>query len=300
VNALPFGPYDAIRDVPVRGSVPVTALVLTKDEEANIVRCLASLAWCDQALVIDSGSSDGTVRLAEAMGAEVIKQPWLGFAGQREFALRHPKARNDWVYFVDADEWVSAALAREIADAVSRDGYVAFTHRFRLIFLGRWIEHCGWYGGSWVIRLGKRDALSYDVTAPVGERARVAGKVGRLQCDIVDEDLKGLAAWLRKHVTYAETEADRRTTQPAHFRSRFGKWVRGERSGRSATRSLAKDVLFPVFPARPFTLFIYMYIIRGGWRDGRQGFIFCVMHCWHELVIQELKRSANSRSVEEQ
>ncbi len=295
MNALPFGPYDASRDVPAPGSVPVTALVLTKNEEDNIARCMASLAWCDQLVVIDSESSDDTVRLASAGGAVVIEQPWLGFARQREFALRHDAVRNDWVYFVDADEWVSAALAREAADAVSQDSYAACAHRLRLVFLGRWIRHCGWYGGSSVVRLGRRDALSYDVSTAVGERAMVDGQVGRLRYDIVDEDLKGLAAWLRKHITYAEAEAARRCGQPPELQQRLRLWLRGERAGRPPARSLAKDVVAPAIPARPLLLFIYMYALRGGWRDGRQGLMFCMYHAWFEATVQQLTGTRASR-----
>lgn len=291
MSALPFGPYDVARDTPQPGSVAVTALVLSKDEEPNIVRCLASLAWCDQVLLIDSGSSDGTVPLAEAAGAEVIEQPWLGFAGQREFALRHPAVRNDWVYFIDADEWVSAALAREAAAAIAQEDLAAFAQRFRLVFLGRWIRHCGWYGGSWLVRLGRREALSYDISALVGERATVDGKVGRLRCDIVDQDLKGLAAWLRKHVSYAEAESSRRVERTGGVLDRLRE-VREMQGRRSWARTMAKEVVYPSMPAKPFALFCYMYLLRGGWLDGRQGLVFCFMHSWHELVIQELMRGS--------
>ena len=296
MSALPFGPYDVARDAPQPGSVPVTALVLTKDEEPNIARCLASLAWCDQILVIDSGSSDGTVPLASAAGAEVVEQPWLGFAGQREFALRHPAVRNDWVYFVDADEWVSAALAREVGDAVAQDDLVAYSHRLRLVFLGRWIRHCGWYGGSWVVRLGRREALSYDVSTPLGERAIVEGDVGRLRYDIVDEDMKGLAAWLHKHVHYAEVEAIRRSAVEARLRVRWARWHRGERAGRSTGRSFAKDVALPALPAPWLWMLVYMYVIRAGWRDGRQGMVFCLLHAWFQLVVEQLGRERRSQS----
>lgn len=102
-------------DDPRPASVPVSVVVLTKDEEPNIGRCLTSVSWADQAVVIDCGSTDNTVQAARSLGAEVIEQPWLGFSGQREFALRLPQIRNDWVYFVDADEWVSPQLAVEIA-----------------------------------------------------------------------------------------------------------------------------------------------------------------------------------------
>lgn len=289
MSDLPFRPYDSGDDPAIR-SVPVTALILARDEEANIVRCVRSLGWCAQVVVIDSGSTDATVRLAEQHGAVVVHQPWLGFAAQREAALRLDVVRHDWVYFVDADEWVSAALARE-AESVLADEHAAYRQRLRLVFRGRWIRHCGWYAGSWVIRLGRRSALSFGGGEAVGERVEVQGTVGNLGHDIVDQDVKGLAAWLRKHVTYAEVEAARRCERAAPARVRVRRWARGDRAGRSASRSFAKDVVFPAVPARPLLLFCYMYVVRSGWRDGRAGLVFCLLHAWHELVVAEFVRS---------
>ena len=110
MTKLGLRPYGA-GDDPPPGSVPVSVVVLTRDEEVNIGRCLASVAWADQVMVVDSGSTDATVPIARSLGADVVEQPWLGFSGQREFALRFPDLRHDWVYFVDADEWVSPQLA---------------------------------------------------------------------------------------------------------------------------------------------------------------------------------------------
>ncbi|MCA1711771.1 MAG: glycosyltransferase family 2 protein [Actinobacteria bacterium] len=292
MSDLPFHPYRE-NELPVPGSVRVTALVLTRDEEVNIVRCLRSLRWCAQVVVVDSGSTDRTVALAEQEGAVVVHQPWLGFAGQREAALRMDIVQNDWVYFVDADEWTSAALAREVESVLTNE-HAAYRHRLRLVFLGTWIEHCGWYGGSWVVRLGRRSEMSFAGGEAVGERAQVHGTIGVLRHDIVDEDLKGLPAWLRKHVTYAEVEAARRSARYEPAGARLRRWARGERAGRSASRSFAKDVAFPTVPARPLMLFLYMYFLRSGWRHGRAGLMFCLLHAWHEMVVGELTRDSGS------
>lgn len=294
MTGLGFGPWTE-GHLPERESVPVTALVLTKDEEPNIVRCLRSLGWCGQVVVVDSGSTDRTVNLAEKCGADVVQQRWLGFALQREAALRLEVIRHDWVYFVDADEWVSPSLAREVTEALMGPHH-AYRQRFRLVFLGRWIEHCGWYGGSWVIRLGRRSAMSFAAAQALGERPDVRGSVGTLCCDIVDEDLKGLIAWLSKHVGYAQVEADRRLQARRSLPDRARRWRRGERGGRSAGRSLAKDVVFPAVPARPMLLFLYMYLFRAGFRDGRAGLVFCALHAWHEMVVGQLVRDRASAS----
>jgi glycosyltransferase involved in cell wall biosynthesis len=114
VTRLGLRPYRA-GDDPVPGSVPVSVVVLTLDEEVNIRRCLESVAWAAQ-VVVDSGSADATAGIARSLGAEVVEQPWLGYSAQRDFALRLRAVRHDWVYFVDADQWISPQLAREVGD----------------------------------------------------------------------------------------------------------------------------------------------------------------------------------------
>jgi glycosyltransferase involved in cell wall biosynthesis len=263
-------------------------MVLTCDEEVNIARCLGSVAWADQAVVVDSGSADGTVQIARSLGAEVVEQQWLGFSGQREFALRLPEVRNDWVYFVDADEFVSPQLAAEIANRLPATDCMAFSHRLRLVFQGTWIRHCGWYSGSWVVRLVDRRHTKYDGSL-VGERACVDGPVGRLSNDIVDEDRKGLAAWLHKHVRYAELEK-RRRGQPVPFSERLRRFRARDRTDtRPLSRVVMKDLVFPVIPARPLALFLYMYLVRLGVLDGRAGLRFCLFHAWYQVTVDGLR-----------
>ena len=173
MTRLNLRPYQAGDDPPL-GSVPLSVVVLTLNEEPNISRCLASVGWADQVVVVDASSTDGTVSAACSMGAEVVEQPWLGFSAQREFALRLPILRHDWVYFVDADEWVSSQLASEIAATLAETDCAGFAHRLRLVFMGTWIRHCGWYAGSWVVRLVDRRYSKYDGSL-VGERACVDG-----------------------------------------------------------------------------------------------------------------------------
>ena len=284
-------PYRA-GDEPPQRSVPLSVVVLTRDEEVNIARCLASVAWARQVVVLDSGSGDDTVPVARSLGADVVHQEWLGFSAQRELALRLPEVWHDWVYFVDADEWVSPQLAAEITARLASTRCAAFTHRLRLVFMNTWIRHCGWYRGSWVVRLVDRRYTKYDGSL-VGERARVDGPVGRLANDIVDEDRKGLANWLHKHVRYAELE-QRRRGQPVPFRERVRRF---RRRGRGDTRPLAriilKDLVFPVVPGRPLALFVYMYVIRLGLLDGRAGLRFCFFHAWYQVTVDGLRAEAS-------
>ena len=285
MTKLRLRPY-AAGDHPAPSSVPVSVVVLTQDEELNIARCLASVAWADQVVVVDSGSADDTVPIARSLGVEVVEQPWLGFAAQREFALRLRVLRHDWVYFVDADEWISAQLATEVAERLRAPECAAFTQRFRLVFQGTWIRHCGWYRGSWIVRLVNKQCCKYDGSV-VGERVRVDGPIGRLGHDIVDDDQKSLTAWLHKHIRYAELEVSRRG-RPAALPDRI-RALRHRNSALPLPRAVLKEVVFPSVPAKPLALFLYMYIVRLGLFDGIAGLRFCFFHAWFEVTVAALQ-----------
>jgi hypothetical protein len=226
------------------------------------------------------------VAIARSLDAEVVEQPWLGFSAQREFALRLPELQHEWVYFVDADEWVSPQLASEIATELRAPSCAGFAHRLRLVFQGTWIRHCGWYKGSWVVRLVDRRYARYDGSL-VGERMCVDGPVRQLRHDIVDEDRKGLAAWLHKHVGYAQLEAERRG-QPTSLLRRL-RMLRNREDTRPLIRAAIKDVVFPSVPAKPIALFFYMYFIRLGLLDGTVGLRFCFFHAWYEASVASLQ-----------
>ena len=260
-------------DDPPPGSVPVTVVVLTRDEEVNIARCLASVGWADQVVVIDSGSTDGTVPLARFARRDVVEQPWLGLlrpAGVRAAAARGQERLD--LLRRRRRVGVAAAGGRDSGTAATRPDCAAFAHRLRLVFQGTWIRHCGWYSGSWLVRLVDRRRTRSSTGAWWASAPGVDGPLARLANDIVDEDLKGLASWLHKHVRYAELEQRRRgsplsaagadTPFPAH----------GTRTDtRPLVRVLLKDLVFPLIPAKPLALFLYMYVVRLGLLDGRGG-----------------------------
>jgi glycosyltransferase involved in cell wall biosynthesis len=123
----------------------VSACIVARDEEDRLPDCLASLAWCDEVLVVDSHSSDRTREIAAAAGARVIERDWPGHVAQKEFAIR--AARHDWVFCIDADERVSPELAAQIDATRARDfdGAPGFSVPRVSRYLGRWIRHGTWY-----------------------------------------------------------------------------------------------------------------------------------------------------------
>ena len=139
-----------------------------------------------------------------------------------------------------------------------------------------------------MVRLVDRRYTKYDGSL-VGERARVDGAVGRLVNDIVDEDRKGLAAWLHKHVRYAELE-HRRRGEHVPFSERLRRLRARDRADtRPLSRAVLKDLVFPVIPARPLVLFLYMYVVRLGVLDGRAGLRFCLFHAWYQVTVDGLR-----------
>src|SRR5436305_15160686 len=123
---------------------PITATIITFNEEDRIVECLAGLSCCDEVIVVDSGSTDKTRDLAKARGARVIERAWEGYSKQKNFAAA--QARNDWILSIDADERLSIELANEIVAWKRNDASLpAFSMPRRVFFLGGWIKHLGWY-----------------------------------------------------------------------------------------------------------------------------------------------------------
>src|SRR5579863_7403212 len=172
----------------------ITATIITLNEERNIARAIESLRCCDEILIIDSGSTDRTVELAENLGVRVIEAGWRGFAGQKNWAAE--QAANDWILSLDADESLSEALEAEIW-RVKKHGpqYDCYTMPRQARYLGRWIRHSGWYPDR-KVRLYDRRKAKW-VGDYVHESVKAEGTVGHLEsnllhftCDSLSEHLK--------------------------------------------------------------------------------------------------------------
>jgi glycosyltransferase involved in cell wall biosynthesis len=178
----------------------ISAVLIAQNEEKHIGDALASVAFCDEVVLVDSGSSDRTCEIAEAAGTRVVTNaPWPGFVAQRDFAVR--AARNDWVLALDADERVSSALRVEI-DGLRRQGFDRAGYRIpRLAFyLGRWIRGTDWYP-DWQVRLFDRGQASWQGDL-VHESVVVRGHVGRLRGELEHHPYADVSDHLRKIDSY--------------------------------------------------------------------------------------------------
>jgi glycosyltransferase involved in cell wall biosynthesis len=251
----------------------VAAVVIAQDAAADIRRCLDSLAFADEVVVVDGGSVDDTPSLARAAGARVVENPWPGFAAQRRFALGQTPAA--WVFACDTDEEVTPELAGAIRDAISNDAAPAgFRVRRRNQFLGGWIDVGPWSDDT-QLRLFRRDAVRV-TDATVHEGYVVDGPVGTLGFPLLHYTHRTLCETMRRMNEYTTLEAPDRVP-----RRRIG----------------ALDPL--VLPAG---VFFNYYVMKGCWRAGIRGYLLATTTAMYRAVlylkIRMLQRSGGAHRAD--
>lgn len=228
----------------------LSALVITANEKRNIRDCLSTLSFAGEIVVVDSGSSDGTARIAtEEFGARVFFNPWPGYGAQKNFGL--DRAKGDWVLIVDADERVTVELREEIlallsgGDAELASAYAIPRKNFQY---GRWIAHGGAYP-DWQIRLFRRGKARYN-DVEVHENLIVDGPVGRLRSPFLH---------------YSERDTSERISKLDRYTTLSGRERRKRWKGRVGWSHLL---------LHPLATFFKFYVLKRGFRDGIPGFIY--------------------------
>jgi glycosyltransferase involved in cell wall biosynthesis len=265
------------------GTVPVTAIILTRDEAVNIGPCLRAMAPVEDVVIVDSGSTDGTLERAreERPGVRVFEHPFLDFGDQRNWALDHTGPRHPWVLFVDADEFCDGELMEEIAAFVADPGdavgaFVAPRNQF----MGKWIRRCSMYP-SWQLRLLKRGEVRFRKEGH-GQREVTDGPLRYLRHGWRHENFsKGVDQWVVRHDAYSDAEA-RRLLEEAGRPVRWG----GLFAGDAVVRRRALKSLANRLPCRPLLRFLYTYVLRLGFLDGRAGYRYCRLYYAHHRRIE--------------
>jgi len=227
----------------------LSAIIITKNEEANLERCLRSVAWADEIILVDSGSTDATVEIARSFDAKVFIPEWKGFGPAKQYAL--DQATGEWILSIDADEEVSFTLKNEILqlleDKPPCDGY--YVPR-KTQFLGRWILHSGWYP-DYVLRLFKKSSGSF-TSALVHEKVEVKAPTGRMHNALLHYSYPTLEDYVRK--------LDQYSTLGAQDLFREGKKY--------------SPYLLVI---KPFLAFWRKFLFLKGWRDGWEGFLIAYL-----------------------
>jgi glycosyltransferase involved in cell wall biosynthesis len=225
----------------------ISVVVITKNEAANIERCLASVAWADEIVVVDSGSTDGTAEIARRFTQRVYDEAWRGFGAQKNLALSY--ASGDWVLSLDADEWVTDPLGTELRAVVGQGGFDAYRMPRRSSFCGTFLKHSGWWP-DYVTRFFRRGKARFSDDR-VHERLIVDGRTGTLKSPLLHESYRSLDQVIDKMNRYSTLAA-----QDLHARGR----------GASVFTALGKG----------FWAFVRTYALRAGFLDGRAGLMVAV------------------------
>jgi glycosyltransferase involved in cell wall biosynthesis len=247
----------------------ISATIITLNEERNLKRALESLTCVDEVVVVDSGSTDRTAEIARGYAARVVKNPWHGYASQKNYAAA--QAEHDWILSIDADEALSELLQAEIWQ-LRQDGPLAAAYRFPRLaqYLGRWIFHSGWYPDHKVRLYDRRRARwtgefvheSVQVDGPVGE---LEGRLFHFTCDSIADHLRSM----ERYTSLAAEELR----------------ARGVRAG------LARLLLHP-----PATFF-KSYVLQQGFRDGHQGWLIARMAARYTYLKYAKTRALNHQDT---
>jgi (heptosyl)LPS beta-1,4-glucosyltransferase len=231
----------------------ISTVILTKNEERNLPRCLESVRWADEILILDSGSTDGTLEIAKKFGAKVQQLPWEGFGKQKQKGV--DLASGEWVLSIDADEVVTPELKAEIASRLSTDnGTTGYYLKRKAYFLDRFVKHGGWYP-DWVLRLFKKGKGRF-TPAAVHESVILDGPAARLEADLLHYTDPDFSHYLAKLNRYTDLSA-------------LDLFEKGERGS-----------LFKI-TANPAAKFFSQYFLKAGFLDGRAGFILAGASAFH-------------------
>ena len=234
--------------------MPLSAVIITKNAATQIGACLASLAFADEVLVVDSGSTDGTAEIARAAGARVMQAEWLGFGRQKQFAVTH--AAHDWVLCVDADERVSDTLRASIVSALMSPRATAYAMARCNRFMGHWLRHGEGYP-DWSLRLFDRRHARWS-DDPVHEKVLANARPARLSGDLLHDSAETLDRYLDKQNRYTTLQAE-------------------------AMRAAGKHASLVRLVLSPLARFIKFYVIRLGFLDGQAGLVHIAIGCMNSF-----------------
>lgn len=234
----------------------LTAVIITKDEEDRITRCLNSIGWVDEIVVVDDMSSDKTVQICQLKGARVIRNESFGnFDHQRNLGIE--AATGDWILQMDADEVVPEQLRNEIEEILKKPStFAAYKFKRKNFFLNHFMRYGGWYGYS--TKLFKKGKARY-IGRSVHETLKVDGEVDIIQSDIEHFPFKSLFQFTEKQNFYTSVEAR----------------LLWEQKGRLTDGEIGYNLKI-----KPIKLFWKLYIKKRGLREGMYGLIFCLLYAW--------------------
>ena len=267
----------------------ISVIILTKNEENDLPRCLDALRWCDDVQVVDSGSTDETVNIARKYGAQVHVNPFSSFGVQRNWALDHCGPKHPWILFLDADEVANQEFIEGMNKAVREapDTTAGFYCCWKFIFEDRWLKRCDSFP-KWQFRLMRKGRARFADFGHGQKEAEVNGDIQYLRTPYDHHALsKGFGPWLDRHNRYATQEAVVRLDSPVAWRDVF--------SPHGSKRNKALKPLVSRVPGWPLIRFGITYFLCLGFLEGRPGFIYCANLAYYEFLIRIKMRELKAK-----
>jgi glycosyltransferase involved in cell wall biosynthesis len=286
-----------------KGGLPLSVVLLTYNEEANLETCLDRVvSWAHEIFIVDSGSTDRTLEIAHHYGATSFFHPFESHTRQWNWALRNLPFSCDWALCLDADQQLTLELKTELAQLFGPEQHKAgddidgYYLKRREIFLGRWIKHGGYYP-KWLLKLVRHRNAWCDENELLDSRFYVKGRTVKLRHDLIEDNQKehDIGFWTSKHIRYAELQAKEELMR----REGIVEWqIKPALFGTPDQRSLwFRRIWYLYMPpyVRPLLYFFYRYVLRLGFLDGKEGFVFHFLQAlWFRLLvdikIEELRR----------
>lgn len=269
--------------------VQVSVIILTHNEEQDLPKLLSSLEWCEDIHVVDSGSSDSTVRRAREHGAIVHENHFQSFSKQRNWALEKCEPRFPWVLFLDADEICTPDFVQALADAITTagDDVAGFYCCWKMMLDGTWLKRCDGFP-KWQFRVVRLGRASFTDFGHGQKEGHVQGSLAYIDEPYLHYAFsKGWTHWLHRHNRYSDQEARARLHSQPNWRAAL--------SRNSSERNKALKPLVSRLPGWPLLRFLIDYVGRRGFLEGRAGFIYCVNMAIYEyfirLKMREIQRS---------
>lgn len=259
----------------------ISVLILTKNEEQDLPGLLDTLRWCDDIHLYDSFSTDKTVEIAQAAGAQVTQRTFDNWAAHQNWGLENIRFKYPWVLYVDADERVTPELVESAKKAVANPGdNVAFKIQRRDFFLGRWLKHA--QATPFYSRLFRPERMRYErLVNPVsvidGPSSEITGYLDHYPFS------KGISHWIARHNSYSTFEAQQIVDNRAGRESFSLK--KALFSSDFVTKRYHQKELFYKLPLRPIVKFLILYFAKRGFMDGRAGATYCCLQSIYEYFI---------------
>jgi len=270
--------------------VPISVIVPTRNEERNIRQCLESVKWVDEIFVVDSKSTDRTIEIAKEYTDNVVTFHWNGkWPKKKNWALEKLPFSHEWVLFLDADEQVTPGLAGEIRQLVFNGSeFSGFLVEYDFYFLGKLLKH-GVLLLKYVFfkhRLGRFEKIDIpevtDCDVEIDEHPVIKGKVGKLKNKMIHHDFKDLHHFFHRHNIFSDWEAHLRSYETKRNKE---KEIKASLFGSQVERRRFLKELFFKLPGRPLIYFLYSYVIRGGFLDGKAGYIYNVLKAFYYFSV---------------